>query len=274
MFNYGSDFLTVGIALNILHGNTEAGISDETKILIGKSNHAALEIAKGNKVVYGINTGFGPLCNTIIDSEKTSILQRNLILSHSVGVGSPIDKDLAKLMLILKVHSLSKGYSGISLQVIDRILWHIQHDIIPVVPEQGSVGASGDLAPLAHLFLPLIGEGKVFFNNSIVETKEVFKLHGIKPLKLEPKAGLALINGTQFILAHAVVLVDQLYSCLSHADVIAAMMIEALTGSEMPFHEDLHKTRPFKGNIHVAKRMHKFLEGSEIIAFHAGCDRV
>ena len=151
-------------------------------------------------------------------------------------------------MLILKVHSLAKGYSGISMPVIVRILWHIREDIVPVVPEQGSVGASGDLAPLAHLFLPLIGEGNVFFREEIRESREVLKFFGLKPLPLEPKDGLALINGTQFILAHAVLLVDQLYNCLSHADLIAAMMIDGLSGSVMPFHEALHSIRPYKGN--------------------------
>jgi histidine ammonia-lyase len=224
--------------------------------------------------VYGINTGFGPLCNSIIDSEKTGELQRNLLLSHSVGVGNPISRELSKLMLILKVHSLAKGYSGISMQVIERILWFIEEDIIPVVPEQGSVGASGDLAPLAHLFLPLIGEGKVFYNSEIIETKDVFRIKGMRPLKLEPKSGLALINGTQFILSHAVKLVDELYNCLSHADIIAAMMIEGLTGSEMPFHDALHKTRPYKGNIHVAGRIRSFMRNSEIVDSHAGCNRV
>jgi histidine ammonia-lyase len=274
MFKFGCDFLTVSKALSILRGELSAVVTDETRVLIEKSHLAVLEIAKGRKVVYGINTGFGPLCNTIIDSEKTSELQRNLLLSHSGGVGNPIDKELAKLMLILKVHSLSKGYSGISMQVIDRILWHIENDIIPIVPEQGSVGASGDLAPLAHLFLPLIGEGKVMVHNSVMETAEALKLSGKKPLKLEPKAGLALINGTQFMLSHAVLLIDLFYNCLSHADIIAALMIEGLMGSEKPFDDALHITRPFKGNIHVAKRIGKFLEGSEIIESHKDCNRV
>ncbi len=177
-------------------------------------------------------------------------------------------------MMILKVHSLAQGYSGISIEVIERILWHIENDIIPVVPEQGSVGASGDLAPLSHLFLPLIGEGKVFYNDEIVAAKKVLEEKNLNPLELHPKAGLALINGTQFIAAHAVFVVDKLYNCLSVADVIAAMMIEGLEGSMMPFHEELHKIRPFKGNKYVANRIWHFLEGSEIIFSHAHCGKV
>ena len=131
-----------------------------------------------------------------------------------------------------------------------------------MVPEQGSVGASGDLAPLSHLFLPLIGEGEVFFEGQIKNSKWVLDQFGIKPIQLHPKAGLALINGTQFILAHEVRTVDKLYHCLSHADLIGSLMIEGLKGSQMPFHQSLHQARPFKGNIHVAKRINRLLEDS------------
>lgn len=162
MFSYGKDHLTAGKAIDILQGKLKAGIAPAARKRIQKSADDVSTIANNDAAVYGINTGFGPLCNTIINKDKTRELQRRILLSHSVGVGEPITKDLAKLMMILKVHALSKGYSGIAPEVLDRIIWHIEKDIVPVVPEQGSVGASGDLAPLAHLFLPLIGEGKVF----------------------------------------------------------------------------------------------------------------
>ena len=274
MFKFGKDFLTSGKALEILRGTLKAGVDKETKKTIKAAYEEVLAIAAGDKVVYGVNTGFGPLCDVIIDPEKTSQLQRNLLLSHSVGVGKPIAKDISKLMLILKVQSLSKGFSGIAPYVIERILKMIEKDIIPVVPEQGSVGASGDLAPLSHLFIPLIGEGKVFYKNKIVKTSKALKAEGLKPLKLHPKAGLALINGTQFIAAHAVMVVKKLHSCLSHADLIAAMMIEGLQGSKMPFNEKLHQTRPFKGNIHVAARINRFLKNSEIMDNHKNCSKV
>ena len=274
MFKYGLDHLTVNKALSILRGELKATISDQTRENIKKSHEIVLKTALMDKAVYGINTGFGPLCDTKISKDDTSELQRKILLSHSVGVGEPIDKDLSKLMLILKMHALAQGYSGISMEVLERIQWHIEKDIIPVVPEQGSVGASGDLAPLSHLFLPLIGEGQVFYNNEIVATAKVYKDEKTAPLKLHPKAGLALINGTQFILSHAVMAVDKLYNCLSHADLIGSLMIEGLMGSQMPFHESLHKTRPFKGNIHVARRINKFLEGSEIGKSHLYCGKV
>lgn len=274
MFKYGAETLTVSKVIAILKGELKATLTPEVKAAIIQSHEHVLAIARQDKAVYGINTGFGPLCNQVIDKDKTSELQRNLLLSHSVGVGNPIAPDLAKLMLILKIHSLSKGFSGISMEVIDRILWHIEANVIPVVPEQGSVGASGDLAPLSHLFLPLLGEGKVFYKNKITPTHEVLTQEGLAPLTLPPKAGLALINGTQFILSHAVMVVDTLHSCLAHADVIAALMIEGLLGSEMPFHGALHQTRPFKGNIHVAKRISHFLKDSAIVESHKDCDRV
>lgn len=274
MFRYGQDHLTVSRSLAILNGELRAGLTEETRLKIRESHEAVLAINEGDAAVYGINTGFGPLCNTKINKEKTGELQRNLLLSHSVGLGELIDESMAKLMLILKVHSLAKGYSGISLEVVDRILWHIEEDIIPTVPEQGSLGASGDLAPLAHLFLPLLGEGEVFYQHKIRPAMEVLILKELEPIALPPKAGLALINGTQFILAHAIHVVDKLHNCLSHADIISAMMIEGMAGSAMPFHPDLHQTRPFKGNIHVAARIHEFLRNSEIVASHKGCDKV
>jgi len=158
--------------------------------------------------------------------------------------------------------------------VINRILWHIKNDVIPVLPEQGSVGASGDLAPLSHLFLPLIGEGEVFHEGERMTAKQALNKHGLEGLDLEPKSGLALINGTQFIAAHAVLVVDKLHNCLEHADLNAALMIEGLQGSKMPFHPELHKTRPYLGNTHVAHRMYSFLEGSQIMESHKNCDRV
>ncbi len=274
MFNYGKDTLTTSKALQILRGELQAKIDLSTRKKMQKCHDDVLEIANGEAAVYGINTGFGPLCDTKISKEKTKQLQRNILLSHSVGVGEPVAKDISKLMMILKVHALSQGFSGIAIEVLDRIIFLIENDIVPVVPEQGSVGASGDLAPLSHLFLPLIGEGKVFYNNKIANTKNVYKKLKVEALDLGPKAGLALINGTQFIAAHGVMVVEKLHTCLAHADIIAALMIEGLKGSTSPFLQELHAVRPYKGNIHVAKRVHYFLKNSQILKSHHNCDRV
>lgn len=273
-FCYGIDHLTAGTALAIARGEVQGVINDEARTRILQSEADVREIVNKGDTVYGINTGFGPLCTTIISAEDTQILQENILKSHSVGVGDPINTEIAKLMLILKLHSLAQGYSGIALTTLERILWHIDEDIIPVVPAQGSVGASGDLAPLAHAFLPLIGLGQVQIKGKTIKTAELFAQRNIEPIQLGPKEGLALINGTQFIAAHAVEVVDRLYNCLDIADIIGAMMIEALLGSVKPFSEKLHAIRPFPGNIHVAHRMRALLKDSQILDSHANCSRV
>lgn len=274
MFNYGSDYLTVSQAIQISEGKLKASINQETKEKVEACHNILLDINSRDEAVYGVNTGFGPLCNTKISRNETSNLQRNLLLSHSVGMGDPIPEHISKLMLILKVHALCKGNSGISMEILNRIIWHIENDIIPVVPEQGSVGASGDLAPLSHLFIPLLGEGEVYYNHKKITAKDALEKAGKEALHLHPKAGLALINGTQFIAAHAVEIVDRLANCLSTADIAGAMMIEALQGSKMPFYNKLHETRPYKANRHVASRLWNMLEGSEIMESHADCEKV
>jgi len=273
-FNFGEDWLTAGTALAISTGKNKVALSSTTREKIIASWKIVQNIVDKGHPVYGINTGFGPLCTTKISKEETTILQTNILKSHSVGVGKAIDKEISKLMMILKVHSLAKGFSGISETTLDRIIWHIENDAIPVVPSQGSVGASGDLAPLSHLFLPLIGLGKIEYQGQTYTTPEFFAKLGLKPLKLGPKEGLALINGTQFIAAHAVKVVEKLHACLAQADVIGAMMIEGLQGSVKPFFNELHTLRPFKGNVHVAKRVKRLLKGSEIMEDHIDCERV
>lgn len=274
MFHYGKDHLTAGKALAIARGQLSASIATDTREQVAASQRIVEQVVEKGAAVYGINTGFGPLCNQTISAKDTAILQKKLLLSHSVGVGQPIDQVLAKLMLILKVHALSRGFSGISLEILDRICWHIEQDVIPVVPEQGSVGASGDLAPLSHLFLPLLGEGEVFYQSERHPSATILEKHGLSALTLGPKAGLALINGTQFIAAHAVSLVERFHNCLTQADLIAAMMIEGLQGSRSPFDPQLHQVRPYPGNIHVAQRVNYFLQDSAIMDDHEDCDKV
>jgi histidine ammonia-lyase len=177
-------------------------------------------------------------------------------------------------MMITKVHSLAQGYSGIHPSTLERIIWHIDKHIPPVVPEKGSVGASGDLAPLAHLFLPLIGLGEVMIDGVVVPSSVMLAQYGMKPLQLGPKEGLALINGTQFILAYAVANVQRLHYCLEAADLVGAMSLEALTGTKAPFDVRLHALRPFRGNQLVAQRLRRVLKGSEIMQSHVDCGRV
>jgi histidine ammonia-lyase len=274
-FKYGFEKLTVEKALKISKGTLIGIVTDEIKEKIVKNYKAVQSIVKGERLVYSINTGFGSLCTTRISQEETGKLQENLLKSHSVGVGSPIDPEISKLMLILKVHTLCMGFSGISLNVIERICWHIDNNYIPLVPKQGSVGASGDLAPLAHLFLPLIGLGFLAHNNTkYVPTKKVLEENHLNPLILQAKEGLALINGTQFVSAYAIKISEKFSSCLDHADLIGALTLEGYLASPQPFVEKLIELRPHRGALIVAKRMRKFLENSKIVESHKECGRV
>lgn len=274
IFNYGKDTLTAGKALALARGKITGKIDNTTRRKINASRKIVEHLAAGDKAVYGINTGFGPLCTTRISKEDTGTLQHNILKSHSVGVGDPIETEIAKLMMVLKMHALCQGYSGVSITTLERILWHIDQDVIPVVPCQGSVGASGDLAPLSHLFLPLIGLGKVAVKGKTMNTVKVLKNNSLEPINLGAKEGLALINGTQFIAAYAVKVVEKLQNCLSQADIIGTMMLEGLLGSASPFLESLHQLRPYKGTLHVAQRIGSLLKGSKILASHVDCDRV
>ena len=274
MLIYGVDYFTFHDVLEIIKHPKKAKLDKKSKQQIINSYQNVQKIVKSDKTVYGINTGFGPLCETKISEEETAKLQENLIISHSVGVGKPIAKEISKIMMVSKIHALSKGFSGISLQVVERLILMVEKDIIPVVPEQGSVGASGDLAPLAHLVLPLLGLGKVWDGEQIVETSAVLQKHQLQPLQLQAKEGLALINGTQFILAHAIKGLEKFEYLLNLADLAAAFSIEAYQGSASPFKKELHEIRPYKGSKLVAKRMLKLLKNSENLEYHENCGRV
>lgn len=273
-FNYGIDQLTIRQTLDIASGSIKAVLNEQAIQKIKASQQHVASIVADNKTVYGINTGFGILANTAISEEDTATLQYKILQSHSVGVGDPIPREVAKIMLITKVHALAQGYSGVQLETLERITWHIENDVIPVVPEKGSVGASGDLAPLAHLFLPLIGLGECYYKGERKHTASIFQQENIKPIHLGPKEGLALINGTQFILAFAVKAVQRMHNCLEAADIIGAMTLESLTGTNAPFDERLHQLRPFAGNKLVAQRLRILLYNSAIMQSHIDCGRV
>ncbi len=272
-FSYGEDHLTPGIALSLARGGPgrlTPAVMDRVK----QSQSRVQDLVDRGEVVYGVNTGFGPLCRTIIGAEDTRLLQDHILRSHSSGMGDPIDEEKAKLMLILKLHALCRGFSGSAPATLERIFLQIENDIIPQVPSQGSVGASGDLAPLSHLFLPLIGLGKVYHQGKLRPALEVLRDRKLPPLELGPKEGLALINGTQFMAAHGVTALERFHQCLETADLVGAMTLEALLGSVKPFREELHRLRPHRGIIHVARRLRLLLEGSEMVESHRGCQKV
>lgn len=247
--------------------------ADSSRIV---ASRAVLEraIADG-KPTYGVNTGFGKLANVRIEDDQLSVLQENLLRSHAVGVGDPVPREITRLMLLLKIHALGLGYSGISEATFEQLMRFAEKDMIPVVPARGSVGASGDLAPLAHLALPLIGNG--FFwgpHGESVEARTVLRQEGLDVLRLSPKDGLSLINGTQMMSAYGAFILHRSLQLEKTADILSAMSLEALQGSIMPFSECIHEIRPHPGQKSVAANMRLLLEASEILESHRECGKV
>ena len=273
-FLYGKGTLTSVSALKISNDELKCEIGNEEIKKINTSRENIKNVLESNQMIYGINTGFGALCNTIISNKDSNLLQENLLKSHAVGVGPNVPTEVSKLMLIIKVHSLCMGFSGIRLEVIKRICWHIENDIIPIVPSQGSVGASGDLAPLAHLFLPLIGEGKLLYKGRELETNKVLKKEKKSPLFLKEKEGLALINGTQFISAYTCLSLDKFKNCLENANIISAITLESTLSSISPFNKDINNLRPYRGSLNVSNKMRELLDNSQILESHKDCDKV
>ena len=249
-------------------------VSKGLKLELSKESEAAIikcrkfldsKMEDIGRPVYGVTTGFGSLCNITIPAEDLSQLQHNLVMSHACGTGETVRPEIVKLMLLLKVQSLSYGYSGVQLVTVQRLMNMFNNDILPVVYQQGSLGASGDLAPLAHLCLPLIGMGEVYYKGSVRPSAEVWAELGWEPIKLQSKEGLALLNGTQFMSANAVWSLIQAERLSDWADKIGAMSLEAYDGRIEPFYPHVHEVRPHKGQIETAARFRELLEGSEII---------
>ena len=214
--------------------------------------------------VYGVNTGFGSLCNTIIKDEEMGLLQKNLLISHACGMGDKVPQEIVRLMLLLKVKGLSKGFSGVQLETVQLLLDLYNNKMIPVVYEQGSLGASGDLAPLSHLCLPLLGLGEVNHQGKVISGQEALNILGKQPIVLKSKEGLALINGTQFMSAYATYNVWRAQDAINKANLTGAMSLEAYDGRTEPFLHALHAVRPHAGQLHIASQFRTLLEGSSI----------
>ena len=249
-------------------------VSNGLKLELSKESEAAIEKCRKfldskmediGRPVYGVTTGFGSLCNITSPAEDLSQLQHNLVMSHACGTGETVRPEIVKLMLLLKVQSLSYGYSGVQLVTVQRLIDMFNNDVLPVVYQQGSLGASGDLAPLAHLCLPLIGMGEVLYKGAVRPSAEVWAELGWEPIKLQSKEGLALLNGTQFMSSNAVWSLIQAERLSDWADKIGAMSLEAFDGRIEPFYPQVHEVRPHKGQIETAEHFRKLLEGSEII---------
>lgn len=223
------------------------------------------KITKAEKPIYGINTGFGSLYNISINEQDLSELQENLVKSHACGTGAELPCDIVRMMLLLKIRSLSYGHSGISLEVVERLIYFYNNDILPVVYEQGSLGASGDLAPLAHLSLALIGRGEVWHKGVRKSAEQCLKDEGIKRLELQSKEGLALLNGTQFMISFGAMALFKLQKLSYLADLIGSISLDGFDGRPEPFNELIHLARPHNGQLQTAARIREFLEGSELI---------
>lgn len=262
----GSSPLTYDLIERILKDGTKLTLSKEA---IEKITHCREYLDKKTDnegaPIYGVTTGFGSLCNKHISHEELSTLQENLVKSHSCSVGTPVSKTVVKLMLLLKAHALSMGFSGVQVETVQRILDFYNNDILPVVYDRGSLGASGDLAPLANLFLPLLGEGEVIFKDKRIKGKEALNIFGWNPIKLKSKEGLALLNGTQFMSANGIKALIDGWHMVNCFDLFGAMSLEAFDGRIEPFFDCIQQVRPHGGQIQTAKTFRKILEGSEII---------
>lgn len=267
VYYIGSGELDFEIIEKIINKNLKLELAPEAKERIQKCRDYLDEKIKSQKApLYGITTGFGSLCNKNISPDELSQLQENLVKSHACSVGEEISPVVVKLMMLLKAHALSLGYSGVQLITVQRIIDFFNNDIIPIVCDRGSLGASGDLAPLANLFLPLIGVGDVYYKGKKREAMSVLDEFGWKPIKLMSKEGLALLNGTQFMSANGVFAMLRTFKLSKKADVIAALSLEAFDGLIDPFMDCLHQMRPHKGQVETASNFRKLLEGSKLIA--------
>ncbi|MDR0926770.1 MAG: histidine ammonia-lyase [Ignavibacteria bacterium] len=267
--NISPEKLTIEKVAEIINNNYKLALSNEATKRIEKCRHYLDEKMKSQKEpIYGVSTGFGSLYNISINSEQLSTLQRNLVMSHSCGVGDEVPCEIVKLMLLLKIQSLAYGYSGVQLVTIQRLIDFFNNDVLPVVYQQGSLGASGDLAPLAHLSLPLLGLGKVHFEGNVVDAKEVNVKFGWNEIELQSKEGLALLNGTQFMSSYAVWNIMKAEKLSSLADKIMSISLEAFDGRIEPFFDEVHLVRPHKGQLQTARNVRQYLDGSEIIKQH------
>ena len=262
----GSKNLTLNDFIEVVRNRKEVKLSEEAKARINKANENIKKIVLKEEKVYGVNTGFGKLSDVVIKNSKLHKLQENLLISHACGVGKLFDEEVVRGMMLLRVNALARGYSGIRLEVIEKLIEFINKNLIPAVPEQGSLGASGDLAPLAHMSLPLLGLGEVVVDGVLMEASSGLKLLDITPLThLEAKEGPSLINGTQAMTAVGALTIYDAIRLLKLADISLCLSLEALRGISDAFSEKIHEARGHKGQIQSAQNVRKLIEGSTYI---------
>ena len=261
-----SERLTIAGLKEILDSGKPVALNEELRRRIVRCReYLDRKIQDSDQPVYGITTGFGSLCDISVGGDELSQLQRNLVMSHSCGTGEQVPSEIVRLMLLLKIRSLSYGYSGVRLETVERLIDFYNNGILPVVYRQGSLGASGDLAPLAHLSLPLLGLGEVEHDGRRRPSAEVLEEFGWKPLELQSKEGLALLNGTQFMSAYGVQAVIDARRLSDWADRIGALSLDAFDGRIEPFYDEVHVIRAHPGQLSTARAVRSLLEGSELI---------
>ena len=266
MYTISSQPFSLSILNRIVSEQLKIKLSEEIKEnIINCRKYLDKKITTSLDPIYGINTGFGSLCDVKIDSINLVKLQENLVRSHACGTGDLVPESIVKMMLLLKIKSLSFGYSGVQLETVERLVAFYNHDILPIVYTQGSLGASGDLAPLAHLALPLLGEGMVCYNGTKLPTSEVFDIFGWQSISLQSKEGLALLNGTQFMAAYGIHCLLKSYKLSYMADLISSISLDAFDGRIEPFDSLIHLLRPHDGQMKTAERIKSFLMGSELM---------
>lgn len=266
--------LTIPDVVRVARGKQRVDVLDAAWEAVEASRRVVDDLVARGEVAYGITTGFGEFAHVHIDADQVRELQRNLIMSHSVGVGDPLPDEVVRAMMLIRANTLVRGFSGVRPVVIQRILDLLAKDIIPVVPSRGSVGASGDLAPLAHMALPLLGMGHVRVAGQKQPAADALRAAGLEPLVLEAKEGLALINGTQYMAASGALIVHDALALLQDSQITAAMSLEALMGSVTPFDERVHVLRPHPGQAAVASNVRTLTQGSGIVESHVHCVRV
>ena len=259
---------------SLFNGTAHYRLSREAKKSILKSHQLLNNLLDSDNKIYGVNTGFGKLSNVSIGSEDLKKLQLNLVRSHACGVGKPLDPGVTRIAMVLKLMTWAKGFSGISPELSQLLLDMLNHDILPIIPRKGSVGASGDLAPLAHLACSMIGDGDVYFNNRITTAKIALRKSGLKPIVLKAKEGLSLINGTQISTALAIRALYESKNLLMLADISGALSTEATLSSMMVFDPKIHRLKKHKGQLDAATNVFHLLKSSEIVKSHQNCERI
>ncbi|MFW5946524.1 MAG: histidine ammonia-lyase [Candidatus Natronoplasma sp.] len=266
--------LSINDVYEVSRFHEKVELAEIYKEKVKRSRKVVEDKLEGDEDVYGINTGFGDLANVKIDKGKTEELQKNLIRSHASGVGEPLDEDVVRAAMLLRANTLVKGYSGIRLKVIENLIEMLNRGVHPVIPCQGSVGASGDLAPLAHMSLVLMGEGEAFYDGERLSGGEALDRAGLDPIELKAKEGLALVNGTQVMTAIGAIALHDGKRLLKAAQIASAMSLEALKGTDAVFDSRIHEIRPHPGQIECAKNLRKITSDSEIIESHKDCEKV